>query len=565
MTSLMRDPIEITPPGQKLFVVFIATFATMSVYESVSPFVITTVPDWRSNLLTIVFTSVVAVIIAFFPLSSFHRQYERSLAEMEKRTALERELRQNEIKFREMFNHANDAVLIHEISPAGPGRFIEVNDQACRMLGYTREELLRLRVQDIDAPEQQENVSAIKEKLFREKNLIFRAEHLTKDRRRIPVEVSNRLIELDGQTVVMSIVRDIAECRSAEEALRESEIKFRGIFDAANDGIQFHDVLEDGSPGQFIDVNDVACRMVGYTRNEMLTMSPLEITTGYHNRPLPEILRELSQGHATFETEHRRKDGTTVPVEINAHTILYQGKKRVISIVRDITERKRTQDALLLSNRKLNLLSSITRHDIRNQITALQAYIELSKESVTDPVELARIGHEFRIAEKIRSQIEFTADYENLGVTSPVWQEICGIVTTAVAALPMGGVRLDIRQDGLEVFGDPLLEKVFYNLIDNALRYGGERLTTLRIASRENDGGLVISFHDDGMGIPDADKDLLFTKGFGKNTGLGLFLSREILSITGITITENGVPGTGARFEITVPKGAYRFSGKTDA
>ena len=110
MTSLMRDPIEITPPGQKLFVVFIATFATMSVYESVSPFVITTVPDWRSNLLTIVFTSVVAVIIAFFPLNSFHRQYERSLAEMEKRTALERELRQNEIKFREMFNHANDAV-----------------------------------------------------------------------------------------------------------------------------------------------------------------------------------------------------------------------------------------------------------------------------------------------------------------------------------------------------------------------------------------------------------------------------------------------------------------------
>ena len=190
----------------------------------------------------------------------------------------------------------------------------------------------------------------------------------------------------------------------------------------------------------------------------------------------------------------------------------------MISIVRDITERKRTQDALLLSNRKLNLLSSITRHDIRNQITALQAYIELSKESVTKPVELARIGHEFRIAEKIRSQIEFTADYENLGVTSPVWQEICGIVTTAVAALPMGGVRLDIRQDGLEVFGDPLLEKVFYNLIDNALRYGGERLTTLRIASRENDGGLVISFHDDGMGIPDADKDLLFTKGFGKNT-----------------------------------------------
>ena len=121
----------------------------------------------------------------------------------------------------------------------------------------------------------------------------------------------NGVIELDGQTVVMSIVRDIAECRSAEGALRESEIKFRGIFDAANDGIQFHDVLEDGSPGQFIDVNDVACRMVGYTRNEMLTMSPLEDSHRLqHNRPLPEILRELGPGtcHLRDRAPEERRD-----------------------------------------------------------------------------------------------------------------------------------------------------------------------------------------------------------------------------------------------------------------
>ncbi len=146
---------------------------------------------------------------------------------------------------------------------------------------------------------------------------------------------------------------------------------------------------------------------------------------------------------------------------------------------------------------------------------------------------------------------------------SPVWQNIYWIVSTAVGALPMDGVRLDIRQDGLEVFADPLLEKVFYNLIDNALRYGGNRMTTLRVSSQENDDGLVIFFEDDGTGIHDADKNHLFTKGFGKNTGLGLFLSREILSITRITITENGVPGEGARFKITVPEGAYRFSGTT--
>ncbi|MCX6689119.1 MAG: HAMP domain-containing sensor histidine kinase [Methanoregula sp.] len=86
-------------------------------------------------------------------------------------------------------------------------------------------------------------------------------------------------------------------------------------------------------------------------------------------------------------------------------------------------------------------------------------------------------------------------------------------------------------------------------------------MKTIRVSSRESDRGLTIVCEDDGMGIPTEDKKRLFTKGFGKNTGLGLFLSREILAITGITITENGIPGKGARFEISVPKGAYRFTG----
>jgi signal transduction histidine kinase len=83
-------------------------------------------------------------------------------------------------------------------------------------------------------------------------------------------------------------------------------------------------------------------------------------------------------------------------------------------------------------------------------------------------------------------------------------------------------------------------------------------MTEIHITSREEGGALVLVFEDNGIGIPQKDKNRLFTKGFGKNTGLGLFLSREILSITGITITENGEPGKGARFEITVPKGMYR-------
>jgi signal transduction histidine kinase len=111
-----------------------------------------------------------------------------------------------------------------------------------------------------------------------------------------------------------------------------------------------------------------------------------------------------------------------------------------------------------------------------------------------------------------------------------------------------------------EILADPMLPKVFYNLIDNSVRHG-QTVTEIRISIlREKEGRLVIIYEDNGIGIPAPEKELIFNREFGKNTGLGLFLIREILAITGITIRENGTPGTGARFEILVPKGASRFT-----
>ena len=110
---------------------------------------------------------------------------------------------------------------------------------------------------------------------------------------------------------------------------------------------------------------------------------------------------------------------------------------------------------------------------------------------------------------------------------------------------------------GIEVYADPLIVKVFYNLMENAVRYGG-KITAIRFFVEEINGTHIVVCEDDGDGIPVEDKKRIFDWGFGKNTGLGLALSREILGITGITIQETGAPGKGARFEITVPKGACR-------
>jgi len=121
-----------------------------------------------------------------------------------------------------------------------------------------------------------------------------------------------------------------------------------------------------------------------------------------------------------------------------------------------------------------------------------------------------------------------------------------------------GNVRLinDIPEK-TEIFADPLIRRVWFNLVDNSLRHGG-KVTAIRFSVEEKEDGLSIVCEDDGTGIPPGEKEKIFGRGYGKNTGMGLFLSREILAITGISISENGEPGKGARFEIRVPPGKFR-------
>jgi signal transduction histidine kinase len=232
----------------------------------------------------------------------------------------------------------------------------------------------------------------------------------------------------------------------------------------------------------------------------------------------------------------------------------------VTVISTEITDRKHAEEALKQANTKLNLLSGITRHDIRNQLVVLRGFLEISKRSLGDAAKMSEyILREEQAAKSIEHQIDFTKQYQDLGVNAPTWQNVEETIKKTQAALPARDIRIIVEVGTLEVYADPLFEKVFYNLIDNALKYGGETLTAIHIFYREVPDGLMLICEDDGAGISVTDKTRLFEKGFGKNTGLGLFLSREILGITGITIRESGEPGKGARFGVLVPKAAYRF------
>lgn len=220
-----------------------------------------------------------------------------------------------------------------------------------------------------------------------------------------------------------------------------------------------------------------------------------------------------------------------------------------------------SRSAFETANKKLNLLSSITRHDIGNQLLALLGFLGLSRMKTTDPDLLGYIGREEAAALTIQRQIEFTKSYEEIGVRAPQWQDIRELALAMQAGVAKDGITISVGVEGIEVYADPLLGKVFENLVDNSLRHG-ERVRNITFSTLPYGlDYLAIVYQDDGVGIHEEDKERIFEKGFGKNTGLGLFLSREILSITGIAIKESGTYGSGARFELVVPKGRYRITG----
>jgi len=342
--------------------------------------------------------------------------------------------------------------------------------------------------------------------------------------------------------------------------LEESEVKYRSLFENMLESAAYCRLIPDttGKPCDWLYLDTNASFKQTCGRDEI---------AGKRNREIfPEIQDEHPELLETFSRV--ASNGTPERFEIRFQMLARWFRCSVFSlkpdhfvtIYDDITQRKHAESALLRTNAKLNLLSGITRHDIRNQLQALSGYLELARLNSEKPESSTEfLKKADTVVETINRQLEFTKDYEEMGVNAPTWQNVDVIISQAVALLPLRGTRVEIERPDLEVYADPLLGKVFYNLIDNALQYGGVQLTWIRISSRETDTGLILTCENNGAGIPTEEKKRLFERGYGKHTGLGLFLSSEILSITGISISENGNTEKGVRFDMVVPKGEYRF------
>ena len=357
---------------------------------------------------------------------------------------------------------------------------------------------------------------------------------------------------------------DVTDRQQAEVALRESEDRLNLAIESAHLGLWDLDLVTNE-----VVHNSLWAGMLGFSADEIGKPSDWW-EQRIHPEDYPSIQKK-SEDHFVgkipfFDVLYRmkHKDGDWRWVHSQGRVVSRDGggrPLRMIGINQDITGKKQADEALRQANRKLNLLYGITRHDITNQLTMLRGYLAILEEIQPDPSFNEYVRMATNAAQRISAMVQFTKEYEQIGICAPAWQDCRSLVDTVATQAQLGPIA--VKNDlpaGIEVFADPLIINVCYNLVDNAVRYGG-KITNIRFFMEERDGERVIVCEDDGEGVPAKDKEKIFGMGFGKNTGLGLALSREILDITGITIHETGEPGNGARFEITVPKGTWRLTG----
>ena len=368
-----------------------------------------------------------------------------------------------------------------------------------------------------------------------------------------------RLRELIG-----SLETKVIELENTQAALLESGQQYRTILNNIQDVFYRSD-----REGNLIMASPSWALLLGYDSvEECMGKNIAEI---FYQHPENRVMfREAvyRQGSVKdYEVELKKKDGSSLFVSTNSH--LYYDKTGAIAgiegIYRDITERRLLETTLKRVNLKLNVLSELTRKGINSQIFVLNSYVGLALKHKNEPGLIIKwlddIDNSCRELQKI---IDYSKDYQDMGANPPKWQNVQTAMLLGLSHISIGDIRHSLETKDLEIFADPLLEKVCQRLFENSFIHGAH-VTRVRVWYTITSSGLTLFFEDDGVGIPVDKKEAIFLR--AENTPASsnsLVFMREILDITGITIRETGEPGTGARFEMAVPKGSWRMAGNDE-
>ncbi|WP_292370493.1 PAS domain S-box protein [Methanoregula sp. UBA64] len=347
------------------------------------------------------------------------------------------------------------------------------------------------------------------------------------------------------------------ELARGQVALRESGERFRALFDHMIEGLALHELVYDalGNPAEYriLAVNEGFEKQIGISRSAVLGKLSCEA----YGVEAPPFLDRYAKVALTGEAE--QFETYFEPLKKYFHISAYSPKKgHFATVFEDITVRRNEERALRLADRKLQLMNIVAWHDIQNKVTSLRGYIELSRDLVADETAKKMLRSEDEILKVIHQQLGYTREYQEIGTKPSEWVDIHAMLSLVIALKGSRSVTVTTNVDGLVIFTDPILEKVFSHLIENTLVHA-PAATEIRIWYRETADSLVLVYEDNGPGIAEENKQDLFVRTFA-TTRFGLFFIHDILELSGIGFAETGEPGKGVRFEMTVPRGMYRIT-----
>lgn len=358
-----------------------------------------------------------------------------------------------------------------------------------------------------------------------------------------------------------TVFTDITETKKQELLLRESNKKFEILFSKNPEAV----VLVDAD-FKVKEINNAFVELFGFSQKELAgVFLPDFVVPERLKAETKELLERAKTERVKVETIRKRKDGTEIPVILSIEPLYEQGKfAGLVVAYQDISEVTKAKAALekalqqtQILNEKLNVVGSLTRHDVRNKLAGILGCTYLLKTKGALNADAAQY------VEKIESFVtqaqrlfDFAHAYEKIGVEKLQNINVEACFNEAAELFPeLSKVELLNECAGIEVKADSLLRQVFYNLIDNSLRHG-KKVSKIHLHCKKTKDHLKLIYEDNGVGIPANKKPTLFSENLKVEAtkGYGLFTIRKLLDVYGWSIEETGVPGEGSRFIITIPK-----------
>ncbi|WP_052959124.1 PAS domain S-box protein [Methanoculleus sediminis] len=496
--------------------------------------------------------------------------------DIRKRKAAERALRESEAWFRGIYERAGIGIALVGLD----GHFLDTNPAFQEMLGYGGDELRGMHFADITHPDDLAGDTALAASLVAGEIERYRLEkrYVGRDGRILWGMLTGSLVrnaEGDPQFLI-GMIENITERKRAEDALRESEERYRSLVELMPDAVVVH------QDGIIVYVNPACVRIAGGRSPEDIVGKPLDLFVSPEYRKLiaGQIHRMQLEGTATPLAEQELKilDGRTILVDITATPILYRGRPSIMVVFRDITERKQAEAVLRErtgeltrvnreldeAHREANLYLDILTHDVRNANNVSTMYADLLLGLLEgEPKTYAQKLHDSirRSTEILKNVATIRRIHHESADLSPV--DLDAVIREEVGRFPAASIRYAGRP--IEVCADGLLSMVFTNLLDNAVKFGGPDVG-IAVRVEEQDGGVLVSVEDTGPGIPDGVKRLLFRRferglGHGRGEGLGLYIVRTLVERYGgevrVDDRVSGRPEEGAAFRFTLLKASH--------